>query len=86
MTLPAETLDAVVVPRPAPTPEHPQHLAADKGFDYPECHADAEARGYTPHIRSRGEEKREKETIPGYRARRWVVEVCHSQTRRENLG
>jgi putative transposase len=26
----------------------------------------------------RGEEIEAKKTIPGYRARRWVVEVCHS--------
>jgi putative transposase len=33
---------------------------------------------YQPHVRSRGEEKREKEFIPGYLARRWVVERTHS--------
>ena len=31
---------------------------------------------YTPHVRSRGEEKREKEE--GKKARRWVVEVTFS--------
>jgi putative transposase len=36
------------------------------------------ARGYLDHIRSRGEEKQQKATIPGYRARRWVVERTHS--------
>ena len=30
------------------------------------------------HIRSRGEEHQEKQALPGDRARRWVVEVCHS--------
>jgi len=35
-------------------------------------------RGYLDHIRSRGGEKAEKATIPGYRARRWVVESTHS--------
>ena len=29
-------------------------------------------------MRSRGAEKQEKELIPGYRARRWVVERTHS--------
>jgi len=33
---------------------------------------------YTPHIRSRGEEKKNLKEIPGYRARRWVVERTHS--------
>ena len=34
--------------------------------------------GYMAHIRSRGEERREKEQNTEYQARRWVVEVCHS--------
>jgi hypothetical protein len=32
----------------------------------------------TPHIRARGEEITDKAIIPGWRARRWVVEACHS--------
>ena len=35
-------------------------------------------RGFTPHIRSRGEEIKLKLRSPGWRARRWVVEACHS--------
>jgi hypothetical protein len=38
----------------------------------------AREHGYTPHIRSRGEELALKLRIPGWRARRWVVEACHS--------
>jgi len=34
--------------------------------------------GYVAHIRGRGEEKLEYERNPEYKARRWVVEVCHS--------
>ncbi len=34
--------------------------------------------GYTPHIRTRGEEIKLKARTPGWRARRWVVEACHS--------
>lgn len=34
--------------------------------------------GYTPHIRARGEEIKLKAQNPGWRARRWVVEACHS--------
>ena len=33
---------------------------------------------YTPHICPRGEEKQEIENKPGFKARRWVVEVTHS--------
>jgi hypothetical protein len=32
----------------------------------------------TPHIRARGEEIAEKIRVPGWRARRWVVEATHS--------
>lgn len=78
MKLLAETLEAVVVVRPEATDEAPQHLCADKGYDYEACRQTAERCDYIPHIRCRGEEQQEKHAIPGYRARRWVVEVCHS--------
>jgi putative transposase len=35
-------------------------------------------RGFTLHIHTRGEEIRRKLRTPGWRARRWVVEPCHS--------
>jgi putative transposase len=78
MKLLADTLDAVVVERPGPTEAAPQHVCLDKGDDYDECRQVAEQHEYIPHLRSRGEEQREKWEMPGYRARRWVVEVCHS--------
>ena len=31
-----------------------------------------------PHIQSRKDEIRDKIRTPGWRARRWVVEACHS--------
>lgn len=34
--------------------------------------------GYSPHIRSRGEEIKLKARTPGWRARRWIVEATHS--------
>ncbi len=34
--------------------------------------------GLTPHIRTRGEEIALKTRHPDWRARRWVVEACHS--------
>ena len=71
-------LDSVVANRPEPTTEEPQHLCADKAFDSVEARKAMEERGYTPHVRSRGEERQEKASIPGHRARRWVVEACHS--------
>lgn len=78
MKLLGPTLEALVLPRPAVTAEEPQHLCLDKGYDYPSVEALVTAWGYTAHIRSRGEEIAEKERIPGYRARRWVVERTHS--------
>ena len=42
------------------------------------CREVAVRHGYTPHIQSRGEEIKLKAQTPGWRARRWVVEACHS--------
>lgn len=78
MKLLADTLEAVVVEPPEPSEEVPPHLCADKGYDYPACHQEAQRQGYIPHIRSRREEKDEQAWVPGNWPRRWVVEVCHS--------
>jgi putative transposase len=66
------TIESIVVERPAPTEDEPQHLSLDKGYDYPVTEVVAEKHGYTPHIRSRGEEKRSCRR--GDKPRRWVVE------------
>lgn len=71
-------LDGCVVQRPEIEEEDPQNLCADKGYDYPSARQAIANRGLIPHVRARGEEQRDKRTIPGYKARRWVVEVCHS--------
>jgi putative transposase len=78
MKLTGPTLASIVVERPRPTEDAPQHMCLDKGYDYPEIHELLEQFGYTAHIRSRGEEKQDKIRVPGYRARRWVVERTHS--------
>ena len=70
----AETLDAVIVPRPEPTEEAPQHLCLDKGYDNPTGRQAAVERKYTPHIRRIGEEKLDESEEKRYPARRWVVE------------
>jgi putative transposase len=72
------TLDGLVISRPEPTPEQPQHVCLDAAYDSTPVYQELLARHYQPHVRSRGEEQREKEFIPGYRARRWVVERTHS--------
>ena len=78
MKLLATTLEAVVIERPEPTDETPQHVCADKGDDDAECREEAARQEYIAHLRSRGEERQETQAIPGYRARRWVVAVCHA--------
>lgn len=78
MKMAQSTLDGIVIERPEPTPEKPQHLCLDKGFDYEAVRELVAARQYIAHIRSRGEEAEAKREIPGYRARRWVVERTHS--------
>jgi hypothetical protein len=50
----------------------------DRGYDYPWVHELAGERGFTPHIRTRREQIKLKLRTPGWRARRWVVEACHS--------
>ena len=70
----AQTLDAIVVERPEPTAEAPQHLCLDKGYDNPTGHQAAVEHHYTPHIRRIGEEKFDERRRKRYPARRWVVE------------
>ena len=68
------TLDAIVVERPQPTEEEPQHLCLDKGYDNPSGRGAAAGHGYTEHIRRIGEEKLDASGDKRYPARRWVVE------------
>ncbi len=79
MRLVAETLDAIVVERPAPSEEEPQHLLLDAGYDYTTVREDATARGYTAHIRPRREDRANAGSPdPAKKPRRWVVERLHS--------
>ncbi len=71
------TIEAIPVARPAPTPDEPQGLCLDKGYDYDEPRALAEEFGFTLHLRTRGEEA-QAQRHAGARARRWVVERTHS--------
>ena len=68
------TLDAIVVERPEPTKEAPQHLCLDKGYDKQPAREVVERHGYVPHIRKIGEEKKDSAGEKRYPARRWVVE------------
>jgi putative transposase len=73
-----QTLEHLVGERPAPTPEQPQGLCLDTGYDYQEVRDILTVFGLTAPIRSRGEEARDLKREAGTRARRWVVERTHS--------
>ena len=49
----------------------------DKGYDFIDIRKLVEEYGYIAHIKSRGEENIRRD-MPGFRARRWVVERTHS--------
>lgn len=70
----AATIEAIVVERPTPTPEAPQHLCLDKGYDNPTGHTTVAQYGYIPHLRRIGEEKLDSQREKRFPARRWVVE------------
>jgi putative transposase len=72
------TLEALPVKRPRVTKKRPQPLGLDAGYDYPEVHELVAAWGVTAHIRPRRAAPEAPQRIPGYRARRWVVERTHS--------
>jgi transposase len=72
------TLESIPVRRPEPTPDAPQGLCMDKGYDYDEVRDLVKEFGYTAHIRARGEEAQAIKHEAGFKARRWVVERTHS--------
>lgn len=73
-----ETLESILVARPAVKPSAAQGLCLDKGYDYDEVRALVATFGYTAHIRSRGEEAQALKRSARSKARRWVVERTHS--------
>ena len=75
MKLLRATVDSLPVPRPTPSPERPQGVCLDKGYDFAEVRRTLDEFGFTPHIRSRGEEARAIKKEAGFKARRWVVEL-----------
>ena len=58
MKLLRATVDSLPVPRPTPSPERPQGVCLDKGYDFAEVRRTLDEFGFTAHIRSRGEEAR----------------------------
>ncbi len=63
---------------PPPAAGRPAHFCVDEGYNYPVTQAAIAAHGYVAHITPRGQEAAERRHAPWKRARRWVVEACHS--------
>ena len=68
-------LEEIIIERPN---DIEQHLCADKGYTGQPALDTIKAKNYVPHVKSRGEEIQKKQQSPGWKARRWVVEVSHS--------
>ena len=56
----------------------PENLCADVGYAGEVPRKAIIEAGYEPHVRPRREEQREEVKNPAFKARRWVVEACHS--------
>ena len=76
MKLFLRTLLSIPIPRPSPTPDEPQNIVLDKGYDYDIIYQQAVDFGLIPHIHALGEPG--KALKAGEKARRWVVERLHS--------
>lgn len=73
-----EVLSACVVKRPRPPVRRSKHLCADAGYRSAENLRVIDAHGYIAHVVDRRKEADIKRRSPEKKARRWVVEVCHS--------
>jgi putative transposase len=76
----AATLDGVVVERPQPTAEQPQHLSLNTAHDNPTGEAAVAAHGYVLHIRRTDEDMVDPATgEQRFPVRRWVVKTTLAQ-------
>jgi transposase len=73
-----QVLDAIRVRRPSSSTRRSKHLCADAGYRGAEILRTIEAHDYIAHVVDRRAEAAAKRRQPGQKARRWVVEVCHS--------
>jgi len=71
-------LAAIMVERDRPSVRRSQHLCADAGYRGRRALQIIESHGYIPHVVDRRKEADIKRHDPRKKARRWVVEVCHS--------
>ena len=68
----ARTIEAIVLERPEPEPDYPQHLCLDKGYDNDDGWGACVDHDYIPHIALIRDERRDRPKR--HRPRRWVVE------------
>jgi putative transposase len=73
-----DVLTAIVVKREDPPHRRSKHLCADAGYRGAQHLRTIEDHGYIPHVVDRRTEAGIKQRDPNKKARRWVVEVCHS--------
>ena len=73
-----EVLDAVMVKRNQSSLRRSKHLCADAGYRGQGALAIIESHGYIAHVVDRRNEADAKRRDPSKKARRWIVEVCHS--------
>jgi len=73
-----DVLAAIMVKRPQPSTRRSKHLCADAGYRSRATAGIIESHGYIPHVVDRRQERERKKRDPNKKARRWVVEVCHS--------
>lgn len=73
-----EVLDSIVVKRKPTAVRRNKHLCADAGYRSAEAIEIIEAHGYIAHVVDRRDEAQAKARSPWKKARRWIVEVCHS--------
>ena len=71
-------LGAIAIKRKRPPVRRNKHLCADAGYRSAENLRIIEEHGYIPHVVDRRKEIDIKRRHPAKKARRWVVEVCHS--------
>ena len=73
-----EVLTVIMVKRPSPAHQRSKHLCADAGYRSAECLRIIDEHDYIAHVVDRRKEADLKRRDPNKKARRWVVEVCHS--------
>ena len=71
-------LQSIMVKRKTPSQRRNKHLCADAGYRGKTAMKVILGHGYIAHVVDRRKEADNKRRNPKRRARRWVVEVCHS--------